>query len=201
MRQRKKNPQSHSDSEAEPESNLNSETLGDEIDSVLRLLKDKKSKIKFKLLKKVSSFKLIENLGKNLDKPKSKNGFGIRKLFKKIFSYWDLLLLFTLNVIFFFYLCYSLMAYFSPKSNISIGISLMNHKALKFISETWMKFNGFSDLKHEECAIMMPDFMNAVVRPIDDCSMCGNVTSIDRRDNLSKEEFLEKYAYTGKLDA
>jgi len=73
----------------------------------------------------------------------------------------------------------------------------MKTKGIQVLSQSWMKWNGLTDMHHEECAIPMPDLLFPTVRPVDDCSMCLNVKKIKRVNKISKQEFLDKYAYTG----
>ncbi|CAF0830180.1 unnamed protein product [Brachionus calyciflorus] len=71
------------------------------------------------------------------------------------------------------------------------------HLSTNWLIAKWLYYNEFTDLTKEECALMLPDFTNSITRPIDDCSMCANLTEIKRIQRITKEEFLASYAYTG----
>ena len=61
----------------------------------------------------------------------------------------------------------------------------------------WMQYNDFTDLTKESCAFLLPEFFNPVLKKVDDCSMCLNVYKIERVEQITREDFLNKYAYTG----
>jgi histone arginine demethylase JMJD6 len=110
----------------------------------------------------------------------------------------DILLLVLLNFIFLMALCYFLIMYYSPDSSVGIQLSIKSNHVYKYLIKRWMLSNGFTDLTKEECALVLPDFFNSIIRPVDDCSMCIGLGEIKRVENISKQEFLEKYAYTGR---
>ncbi|XP_033102091.1 uncharacterized protein LOC117105141 [Anneissia japonica] len=64
---------------------------------------------------------------------------------------------------------------------------------------TWM-FENFWDVKtdKEPCIIEMSEFMQDLFRPPVDCSICRNVTQIDRMSNLTPEVFTRIYAYSSR---
>ena len=46
------------------------------------------------------------------------------------------------------------------------------------------------------CALETNQFLMEMVRPIFNCELCRNMTRIERIPKISRQEFLEKYAYT-----
>ena len=146
------------------------------------------------------------------DRKMASNELAQRNLsfWRKVLSYWDIVLLVLLNTFFVGCLCVFLSAsYYSPEpmsatrpEKWSIG-----HSAIKSIERNldafskwaiakWMHLNGFDDISKEECALMLPDYLNSVVRPIDQCQMCMGLDRIERLENITKELFIDKYAYT-----
>lgn len=130
-------------------------------------------------------------------------------LWRKVLSYWDIILLVLLNMFFVGCLFVFLSAsYYSPEpissrpEKWSIGQSAIksiekNFDAFsKWAIAKWMHLNGFDDISKEECALMLPDYLNSVVRPIDQCQMCVGLERIERLENITKEAFIDKYAYT-----
>lgn len=53
-------------------------------------------------------------------------------------------------------------------------------------------------LSDERCALELPSELSKVFRTPENCNFCENVTEVDRVENISPDEFEEKYAYTGK---
>jgi histone arginine demethylase JMJD6 len=119
-------------------------------------------------------------------------------LLPKLTKHCDILLLVFLNFVFLLALCYFLIMYYSPDSSVGIQLNIKTRHVYAYLIKRWMLFNGFTDLTKEECALVLPDFFNSIIRPIDDCSMCTGLDEIKRVQNISKQEFLEKYAYTGR---
>ena len=48
----------------------------------------------------------------------------------------------------------------------------------------------------EYCAVEKGQILTEMVRPIFNCELCRNYTRIERIPKISRQEFLEKYAYT-----
>lgn len=144
----------------------------------------------------LESFKLLQNNLNQLKVPKSQ-----RTLFQLIISYWDIIGLAILNIIFATYLAYFVASYFysPPTFNLYTTFYSQLDALYKWLISKWMQWNNFSDYTSEECAAVMPDLLNSIFRPKDNCGMCqpNVLTEIKRVKNISKEEFLAKYAYTG----
>ncbi|XP_067905676.1 uncharacterized protein [Heterodontus francisci] len=58
----------------------------------------------------------------------------------------------------------------------------------------WFWLRGLS-VESQLCVLEFPDLHNPFRRPLD-CQFCHNITAIDRKSNLSHEEFLRAYAYS-----
>jgi hypothetical protein len=163
--------------------------LNEKLDTVLRLLKNSKSFefnfSKFNTSQTSSYLKFRQKYFKKNNK----------SAFRLICSHWDIILLSSLNLFFFVFFLYYLAAY--NNSLPKIDFLAVKSQSIQLLSQSWMKWNGLTDMQHEECAIPMPDLLFPAVRPIDDCSMCLNVKEIKRVSKISKQEFLDKYAYTG----
>lgn len=54
------------------------------------------------------------------------------------------------------------------------------------------------DLEKETCFFPTPEIILDLFRPPVDCSICKNVSSVDRVRNISPKDFLETYAYTAR---
>ena len=54
------------------------------------------------------------------------------------------------------------------------------------------------DLRSDTCVIPLTDTVLDFFRPPVDCGFCEDVTKFDRVQNLSPEEFVKKYAYSGR---
>ncbi|XP_031570116.1 bifunctional arginine demethylase and lysyl-hydroxylase psr-1-like [Actinia tenebrosa] len=55
-----------------------------------------------------------------------------------------------------------------------------------------------TDLNKDNCLIPMPEFVLDLFRPPVDCNICKNISKVDRVKAITREEFLEKYAYTSR---
>jgi hypothetical protein len=71
--------------------------------------------------------------------------------------------------------------------------------------ETQKKFINFFaekvlyiELEKETCLVPAHEVYLDLFRPPVDCSICKDVDTVDVVTNLTKEEFVEKYAYTGR---
>jgi histone arginine demethylase JMJD6 len=139
---------------------------------------------------KLKSFKQFEKCVKqNSDRSKC------LKTFERLFSYWDIILLLFLNILFATYLCYFFSVYYSPSSQIDIVNTFTKIK--NWLIAQWLYYDGFTDLTKENCAFVAPEITSVMFRPINDCSMCMNLKEIKRVENITKEQFLNEYAYTG----
>lgn len=177
--------------------NHDAETIQKFLNETLRLVNHKK--IKQSDLKNLKSFQEFEKTYNALtNKPNKFQNLKIVKLIKSVFSHWDILILLLLNILFATYLFYFISVYYSTsKTNIQDDFFEKVKLTKNWFLAQWMYYNGFTDLTQESCAVVPPDFFNSIMRPIDNCDMCIDVTEIKRVSNISKEEFLEKYAYTG----
>eukprot|EP00058_Branchiostoma_floridae_P004667 XP_002590155.1 hypothetical protein BRAFLDRAFT_90890 [Branchiostoma floridae] len=52
-------------------------------------------------------------------------------------------------------------------------------------------------ITYPQCAVDFPFLLGEMTRPIADCSMCKGIQSAPVLEDISKEEFLQKYAYSG----
>lgn len=55
-----------------------------------------------------------------------------------------------------------------------------------------------TDLNKDNCLIPMPELVLDLFRPPVDCNICKNISKVDRVKAITREEFLEKYAYTAR---
>ena len=165
------------------------ENIQERLHKVLKSINANNTNINYERIKKLPSFKLFEKL---INKPK-------KNTLRTLLSYWDVIILGLMNFIFLMYLCYFVASYYNkvPKIDFATEYAKFEDKAIKLIAENYMKYDGLKDLTEVDCAIPIPDLLYPAVRPIDDCSMCLNVKEIKRVQNISKEEFLNKYAYSG----
>ena len=85
-------------------------------------------------------------------------------------------------------------------------LSALAYKGFTTLSEeTQKKFvNLFAekvlriDLEKETCLVPATETYLDFFRPPVDCSICEDVDTVDVVTNLTKDEFVEKYAYTGR---
>ena len=158
----------------------------------LDLIKSSK-RVQVKKIRNLDSFLQFENNNLKLLCPNKSDSF-----LQRLMHYWDIIILSLIILAFSIYLGYFLNVYFSTDIKSQNQFYTKAGLAYKWIIAKWLLFNGFTDLTKEECALESPDFMNSVTRPIDDCSMCNyDLTHVQRISNVSQEEFLENYAYTG----
>lgn len=148
------------------------------------------SKFKSNKIKKLSSFRKLDLSINYFEKSKE-------SLFKKIISLWDIFIYVILISIFTIYLVFFISVYVSSDVKYRSNFNEKTNFFYKWLIAKWLYYNGFTNIIKEECAIMLPEFTNAITRPIDDCSMCNNLTEIKKIKKISKNEFIEKYAYSG----
>ena len=159
---------------------------------IMNLLNEKKDTLDIAIIENLESFKTL-----TLAHKKNNILVAHRSIIEKLLSNWDIMLLMMLNLLFAFLLVFFTFSYIAPKSNVSIILYEFNERAYKFLAEQWLtNVHGAQDATNEQCLLEMPSFSNAIFRPVDDCQMCTGLTEIKRLANISKAEFLEKYAYT-----
>ncbi|RNA44783.1 bifunctional arginine demethylase and lysyl-hydroxylase JMJD6-A [Brachionus plicatilis] len=155
------------------------------------------------------TYKLLQN--KQIDKSSIKNSISYKKLqfsisiyedsnkslFRKIISFWDIFIYVILITFFIIYLVFFASVYLSSDAKYKSNFSRKIDSFSRWLIAKWLYWNDFTDLTKEECALILPDFTNAITRPFDDCSMCHNLTEIKRIKQISKDEFIAKYAYSG----
>ena len=157
------------------------------LDETLTLL----AKNDAKKIHNLDSFKRFEKILKQKQKISK-----LSKLVTQLFSYWDIILLLSLNVLFASYLIFFFSVYYSPNPQIDVTEKLTQAK--NWLIAKWLYFDGFTDLTKESCALVAPEIASIMFRPINDCSMCANLKEIQKIEStVSKEEFLREYAYTG----
>jgi hypothetical protein len=127
-----------------------------------------------------------------------RNKTKLGKIINVISLYWDVLLLLFLNLIFAATLILFLNEYFYESTQHDSMYIKHKFKLVKnWLIAQWMQYNDFTDLTKESCAFLLPEFFNPVLKKVDDCSMCLNVYKIERVEQITREDFLNKYAYTG----
>lgn len=158
----------------------------------LAQLKDKKLTYNVKRIQELESFRSAESTLNRLyySRPRS--------LLDKFYDNWDIGLLLLLNFIFAFYLGFFMLAFIAPENEHSIQFYEVHENAYAAAVKQWFHLmgNDQEDIASEECAVPIPTFIAPILRPIDPCDMCTGLTEIKRVEKLSKQEFLEKYAYT-----
>ena len=66
----------------------------------------------------------------------------------------------------------------------------------KFL-RAWFEFHD-TDMEKEPCVLDVSESVADYLRPPVDCKMCRGLTSVDRVENITPEQFEAKYAYTGR---
>jgi histone arginine demethylase JMJD6 len=163
------------------------------INETIYLIKNSRN-VELQTILRSDSFRLFEKKSFKLEFMNKRPS-----ILKKILSYWDIFLLVAFFVCFSLYLIVFTRIYLSNDRNIQYNFYSKINSAYKWVVAQWLYYNEFTDFTKEECALRLPDFFNSVTRPIDNCdSMCPpNLRKIERISNISKEDFLAKYAYTG----
>ncbi len=64
------------------------------------------------------------------------------------------------------------------------------------LTQSWFDWQGL-DLEEETCLVDMHDVVLDVTRPPVDCGICRGVSVVEKVQNITPEEFEEKYAYSG----
>ncbi len=161
------------------------------LNETLVQLNNKKVRFDIGRVKKLQSF---ESLEKTLYKLKYTRQ---RSFLQKLYENWDICLLLVLNFIFAFYLGFFVLTFIAPENEYSVNFYEFHANAYGAAIKQWFQIRGLGeDLETEECAIPIPSAIAPILRPIDTCDMCIGLTEIKRVEDISKEEFLEKYAYT-----
>ena len=65
------------------------------------------------------------------------------------------------------------------------------------ITELWFEALD-TDMEKEPCILEVPEVVQDFTRPPVDCSVCKDVKEIEKRSNLTPEEFEGRYAYSGR---
>lgn len=71
---------------------------------------------------------------------------------------------------------------------------LISHHSLLNVAQDVIDF----DIEKDFCLIPYPEFISDMFRPPVDCGICEDVHQVDRVSLLSKEEFVQRYAYTAR---
>lgn len=61
-----------------------------------------------------------------------------------------------------------------------------------FFARIWFYFRGY-DIESEMCVLDMPSEVQNIFMPPFDCSVCRNLTEIERVTNISPEDFENRY--------
>ena len=69
----------------------------------------------------------------------------------------------------------------------------------RHMTYAWLQGCLSLDIDEEECILENVEEIQDVFRPPVDCNICVNVTTVDRLSKLDQEEFVSKYAYSGRL--
>lgn len=144
------------------------------------------------LVEELDSFKEFQKLLRHCNEKKNN-----RSLAHIVSANWDIILLCIINVVLILYLTFFIASYIAPEADFTVSFFDFNEKIYKNMIDKWIKFNREGDVKNEQCAIPIPQFALPLFKPIDDCRMCQDLNEIKRIERVSKEEFLEKYAYSG----
>ena len=64
-----------------------------------------------------------------------------------------------------------------------------------FFAKIWFYFHGY-DMEAEMCVLDMPAEVQNMFMPPFDCSICRNLTTIERVTNISPEDFENRFAYS-----
>lgn len=67
----------------------------------------------------------------------------------------------------------------------------------KILAEWTTVFSGI-DLKSDQCVIPLTETVLDLFRPPVDCEFCRDIKGFDRVQKLSQDEFVKKYAYSGR---
>jgi hypothetical protein len=97
---------------------------------------------------KLDSFRFFE---KSLKQKDERSMFT--KFIKRLFSYWDVILLLFLNILFATYLCYFFSVYNSPNPRIDIANKVTQIK--HWLITQWLYYDGFTDLTKGKCKCPM----------------------------------------------
>ncbi|XP_072024428.1 bifunctional arginine demethylase and lysyl-hydroxylase PSR-like [Amphiura filiformis] len=68
------------------------------------------------------------------------------------------------------------------------------HKELTYV---WLEDVMQLDIEDEECIVNNLEEIQDMFRPPVNCSVCANVTQVDRVEKLSSDDFVKYYAYSG----
>ncbi|KAK6634576.1 hypothetical protein RUM43_011977 [Polyplax serrata] len=62
----------------------------------------------------------------------------------------------------------------------------------------WLRWSRWSNMRNDPCTLEMPDELTKIFRPPVACTICRDVTAVEKVANLSPAIFEERYAYTGR---
>lgn len=175
----------------ECQQSVTEQDLISKLNSIILLFGNNKMEIDTNKLNVIKSFIEFDKLTKRLKRRKTK-----KSIINTIVYNWDIIVLLFIIILQAVYLIFFLSSYFSPDSDLSISFFETNKYALKKVSKFWLNLNGIEDETSEECTVSLPSVAHSVLRPVDDCKMCIGLKEIKRFANISKEEFLDKYAYS-----
>lgn len=159
------------------------------LDNLIKSVKNRESELRYDEFEKITSYKEYKKNRLKNNKTKTRS----------LLSYWDVILLGLINTIFLVYLFHLVASYYNvtPRVVLETEYAKLKDASIRSLTKYWLNWTKIDDITKEECAIQIPDLLFPALRPIDDCSMCINVKEIKRVSNISKEEFLENYAYSG----
>ena len=78
------------------------------------------------------------------------------------------------------------------------GVFLLMAVRLSYFGKNSMLELLFDTLKESPCLLEQNPVSMEMTRPLANCSMCQELESVPRIDNISKKEFIEIYAYSGR---
>lgn len=78
------------------------------------------------------------------------------------------------------------------------GFERLDWETQKKLTNYFAEYVLDIDLEKESCLIPATEVYLDLFRPPVDCSVCQDVHTVDVVTNLTKEDFLNKYAYTGR---
>lgn len=188
---KRKNLESSKTESIENQQSKTEQDLVSKLNSLIKLFGDNKIEVETKKLISIKSFESFDKLAKTFERRKTKKSF-----INSIIHNWDIIVLLVIIIIQAVYLFFFISSYISPESDFSVSFFEYNKNVLKKASTLWLHLNGIEDETSEECTVFIPSVAHSVLRPVDDCQMCIGLKEIKRVANISREEFVEKYAYS-----
>ncbi|GIY12431.1 cupin_8 domain-containing protein [Caerostris darwini] len=74
-------------------------------------------------------------------------------------------------------------------------LSFGSEPVAAMLAKVWYHFRDY-DIENEMCVLNMPPEMQNMFMPPVDCSMCRNLTEVERVTNISPHEFERRFAYS-----